>query len=157
MIGVRLNKELYLCYYIIYQIITKFYNDSNSYTYVEYIRIEDIVQAVDSSLSHIISNLEVFVQNEIEENSFKTLALMWDEMLVISSDINQGTKASRGSKSGFVKMVFNFLVNQGLFVEAEERYYPKERMKAIVTNYYEEERGRLYEILNEEEKWHAPY
>ena len=156
-IGVKLNRELYLCYYIIYHIITVFYNDSNNYTYMEYTKTSEIVKAVDSSLSHIIHNLDVFVKDEIEENSFKTLALLWDELLITSTEETQGLKASRGSRTGFVKRVFNFLVGQGLFLEVEEKYYPKERIKAIITNYFEEERGRQYEILLEEEQLNAPY
>ena len=50
------------------------------------------------------------------------------------------------------KLVFNFLVSQELLAEAEERYYPTARFKALITNYYEEHQGRLYEILNQEEE-----
>ena len=31
-------------------------------------------------------------------------------------------------------------------------YYPTARFKALITNYYEEHQGRLYEILNQEEE-----
>lgn len=156
--GIRLNKELYLAYFIIYKIITGFYNSSGSYTYAEYVKLEDIISSVDSSLSNIIANLNVMVRDEIEENSFKMLGILWAELPIVGSDDNSVVKASRGSKVGFVKMVFNFLISQGLFLESEERYYPKERFKAIATNYFEEERGRLYEILNREEvDENAPY
>ena len=37
------------------------------------------MEAVDYSLKHIIDNLEILTNNETEENSFKTLALMWSD------------------------------------------------------------------------------
>lgn len=46
-IGVRLNRELFLCYFIIYNIITRFYNDTGSYTFAEYIKAEEVIHAVD--------------------------------------------------------------------------------------------------------------
>lgn len=156
-IGVKLNKELYLCYFIIYQIITKFYNDSANYTYIEYVKIEDVISAVDSAFINIISDINIFVKSEVEENSFKALAILWDEMPVSGNDDGLGIKASRSTKAGFVKLVFNFMISQGLFLESEERYYPKKRLKAIVKNYFEEERGRLYEIISEEEQKNATY
>ena len=55
-------------------------------------------------------------------------------------------KAARGTKVGFVKLVFNFLMDQDLFSEMGGRYYAKDRFRALVENYYEESRGRLYEI-----------
>ena len=45
-------------------------------------------------------------------------------------------------------MVVNFMVNQRLLLEAEERYYPTERFRALIENYYTEHQGRLYELLN---------
>jgi hypothetical protein len=70
-IGVKLNRELYLCYFIIYNIITRFYNDSANYTYVEYVKQEDIIGSVDSTLAGIISNLSVLAVDEVEAGSFK--------------------------------------------------------------------------------------
>lgn len=145
-LGLRLNKELYLCYYIIFNVMTHFYSDSATYTFAEYIKINEVIDAVSQNLSNMIQNLNVFVKNELEETSFETLALTWDELLVVSSEDTQGIRAGRGSKSSYVKNVFNFLISQGLFVEAQERYYPTNRFHAVVKNYFEEERGRLYEI-----------
>ena len=46
MLGLRVNKELYMCYFIIYNIITLFYKDSASYTFEEYIKVlnERVIQ-----------------------------------------------------------------------------------------------------------------
>lgn len=149
-IGVKLNRELYLCYFIIYNIITRFYNDSANYTYVEYVKQEDVIASVDSTLSGIISNLSILALDEVEAGSFKELALVWEDMPVVSSE-DVSIRASRGSKSGFVKLVFNFLTEEGLMLESEGRYYPKDKFKALIENYFDQYKGRLYEILRGEE------
>ena len=45
----------------------------------------------------------------------------------------------------------NFLVRQELFVQADTRYYPKDRFRALAQNYFEEYKGRLLEVMREEE------
>lgn len=147
-IGVRLNRELYLCYYIIYTIVTQFYQDSSTGSFVEYVRIDDVIRAVDQGLEAVISRIEVLVLSEIEENSFRTLALMWEDLPMITSEETLVRRAARNSKIGYVKMVVNFMVGQRLLIEAEERYYPTERFRALIENYYTENQGRLYELLN---------
>ena len=144
--GVKLNRELYLCYFIIYNIITRIYNDSANYTFVEYVKQEDIIASVDSTLSGIVSNLSVLVQDDVEAGSFKEIALVWEDMPVVSGE-DVSVRASRGSKAGFVKLVLNFLTSEGLMLESDGRYYPKDKFKALIENYFESYKGRLYEIL----------
>ena len=151
-IGVRLNRELYLCYYIIYTIMMQFYQDSATYSYIEYVKIDDVIQAVDKGLAAVVSQIEVLVLSEIEENSFKTLALMWEDLPMITTEESTVRRAARNSKIGYVKMVVNFMVNQRLLLEAEERYYPTMRFRALIENYYTEYQGRLYELLNGKEE-----
>ena len=145
-IGVRLNKELYLCYFIIYNVITWFYKDSTTRTFNEYLKIQDIVSSVNASLSNIVNNFEIVDMDTVEEGSFKEIALLWEDMPMVAN-VNANVRASRGSKVGFVKMTLNFLIDQGLLTENNERYYPKKRMKALVTGYFEEYKGRLYDIM----------
>lgn len=150
-IGIKLNRELYLCYFIIYNVIIWFYNDTGSYTFNEYIKVEDLINSVDSSLSETIKDLTVFNLSEVEENSFKMISLVWEDLpMVISEETT--AKAARGSKYGFVKMTLNFLIKQDLIIENEGRYYPKKRLKALAKCYFEEYKGRLYEILKGESK-----
>jgi len=146
MMGLRLNKELYLCYYLIYQAAALFYQDSATYNYREYIKLEDLLEAVNHGLSGMVSELHRFANETPEETSFKALAISWDELPVIANEDTQGVRAGRGSKSGFAKLVFNFMVSQGLFTEVGERYYPTNRMHALIRRYFEEEKGRLYEL-----------
>lgn len=147
-IGVRLNRELYLCYYIIYTIMMQFYQDSATYSYIEYVKLEDVIRAVDQGLSVVTAKLEVLVLSEVEENSFRTLALMWEDLPMISTEESSVRRAARNSKIGYTKMVVNFMVSQRLLLEAEERYYPTDRFRALMEHYYTEHQGRLYELLN---------
>lgn len=148
MMGLRLNKELFMVYFIIYNIITEFYKDSANSTYLEYIRIEDVIRSTDAALSGLIDHSKGIVMEEAEEDSFKALALLWDELPVVSVDDKNGIRAAKNSKSGYAKITFNFLVSQKLFTESKERYFPTDRFKAIAENYFEDNRGRLYEIMN---------
>ncbi len=149
--GLRLNKELFMTYFIMYNTITEFYKDSSSSTYLEYIRTEDVIRSVDASLSGLIDHSHGIVMEEAAEDSFKALALLWDELPAVSVEDKNGQRAARNSKSGFVKLTFNFMMSQGMFTEAEERYYPTDRFRAIAENYFEDNRGRLYEIMNGED------
>lgn len=145
-IGIRLNRELYLCYFIIYQIMTCFYRDGGSRMLTEYVKAETVIQSVDAALFGIIKKLKELSLDEVEENSLKEIAMVWEDMPLVQTEDVQ-TRASRGSKTGFVKLVFNFLVSQELFLEAEGRYYPKDRFQALMEHYYDEHKGRLYEIM----------
>ena len=111
--------------------------------------MEEIIKAVDNSLANVIDRSEGLVLDEVEENSFKVLALLWDELAVVSTEDLQGQRAARNSKTGYVKLTFNFLVSQGLFIENQGKYYPTDRFKAMAENYYSQNRGRLYEILTQ--------
>ena len=147
--GLRLNKELYLCYYIMFHVMLCFYSDSATYTYVEYAKLEDIIDMVDHNLHSMIQSINLLAKNELEETSFETLAMTWDELPIMSNEDTLGVRAGRGSRAGYCKIVFNFLIQQSLFVEAQEKYYPTNRFHAVVRNYFEEERGRLFEIQQE--------
>ncbi len=149
MMGLRVNKELFLCYFIIYNIILAFYSDSNTFNFAEYTKIEDVIRLVDSSMLRVLDRSEALVPTQVDENSFKAFALLWDELLPVSTEDGSNMRAAKNSKAGYVKMVFNFLVSQNLFVEMEERYYPKDRFKAMAENYFNDFKGRLYELLEE--------
>lgn len=147
-IGLRLNRELYLAYFIIYNIILLFYQDSSSFLYTDYVRSEDVITQTESSMQKALKALQSQALNRVEENSFQTLAALWEDMPLIPVNEDMAAlKAARGSKTGFVKLVFNFLISQDLFFENHGRYYIKPRFRALAENYYEENRGRLYTIV----------
>ena len=72
--------------------------------------------------------------------------------LAIGSVESSNPGMSKASRAGYVKLVFNFMLAQRLFVENADRYYPTDRMKALSENYFEEYRGRLYQLLGGEEE-----
>lgn len=156
LMGLRYNRELYMAYYIMYQILLCFYQDSASYQYREYIRLEEIVKEVSASLSTITRDLSIYSMEEIEENSFKSIALLWEELPVVTGEDREQLRASRASQMGFAKLVCNFLLSQNLFVDVNERYYPTDRLKGLTEQYFEEYRGRIYELLERGEE-HAEY
>ena len=149
--GLKLNKELYLAYFVIYNVITLFYTDTVSSTYAEFVRLEDIIANVEKTSLSIIDKSAGLIMDEIEENSFKQIALSWDELPAATIEDQSGLRAARNSKAGFVKIVVNFLISQELLVESQDRYYPTDRFKSLIENYFDEYRGRFSEIMNGEE------
>lgn len=146
--GLRYNRELYLAYFIIYEILLAFYSDSASYQFKEYIRIENVVEEVTKSLSVFTKDIAVYDMDDEKEDSFRGVALLWDELPASTSENQEDVKASRASKTSLVKLVFNFLINENLFLEVSRRYYPTKRFSAIVENYFEEYRGEIYDALS---------
>ena len=119
-----------------------------SATYAEFVRVEDIVRKVDDTTAGIVDKKNGFVLSEIEENSFRSLALSWDSLPAATVELSE-LRAAKNSKSGFVKLVCNFLVSQQLLSDNQERYYPTDRFRAVVENYFDESRGRIMELLDQ--------
>ena len=155
-LGLKLNRELYLCYFIIYNIMTNFYKDTASDTMAEFIRIDETIHLVDDSLAAVVKKLETSPFEESDEESFRSLALLWEDLPIMSGE-EATMRAARSSKAGYVKVVFNFLVSQDLFIENNERYYPKDRMRALLENYFEEYQGKLHELIKLGENEDATY
>ena len=61
-------------------------------------------------------------------------------------------KASRGSRMGYVKLTMNFLQGEKLFLATEDRYYPTDRFRALAEGYFEDDKGRIYQLLQAAEK-----
>ena len=148
--GLRYNKELYLCYFIMYEILLSFYSDSASYQFKEYIRIENVIEEVGKALSVFTKDIAIYDLEEDKQESFQAVALLWDELPASTGEEQEDIRASRASRASFVKLTFNFLVGENLFVEVSRRYYPTERFKAIVEHYFEEYRGQIYDLLDKE-------
>ena len=149
-IGLRLNRELFLAYLIIYDVMTLFYETTSGEAALTYVKTDMVIESTTALLSGVMARLETIVQNDIEENSFRTLALLWDELpLMAENDDISTLKAARGSKTGFIKLVFNFLITQALFVESAGKYYITDRMRALVENYFDSCKGRLYEVIEQ--------
>lgn len=149
-IGVRNNRELYLAYFVIYDILTFFYNSSDGGTYTEFARVEEIVSGVDAALKGLLDTEDGLVPEEVDDGGFTQIALCWDQLPAAANELAD-TRASRRTKAGFVKLVFAFLVRQELFLEASGRFYPKPRFRALAENYFEEYKGRLFQAMKKRE------
>ena len=147
LMGLKLNRELYLVYFIIYGILTEFYKDTAESTYLTYIKIEDVIRAVGGLFSGVINDNEGFELKDKEKDSFRALALLWDELPDVSKDDTGSSRSSKNSHTGYVKLTFNFLISQRLFMENDGKYYPTDRFRAIATGYFEDNRGRFYELM----------
>lgn len=146
-IGIRSNRELYLAYFVMYNVLTYFYQSSDSSAYAEFVKIEEIISAVDASLSGVLDNRMGIILEDVEENSFKQIALSWDELPAATVEDAAETRAARNSKAGFVKLVLSFMMRQDLLTEVQGRFYPKDRFRALSENYFEEYKGRLLEVM----------
>lgn len=150
-LGLRVNKELYVVYFIMYNALLYFYQDSASYQVKEFVKAEDILESVNDYMMKFTSDLSVYSMDEISEESFKSIALLWDELPTVTSEDKERNRASRASRMGYIKLTFNFLIEQKLFVAVSDRYYPTDRFKAVVENYFEEYKGKIYDILGGKE------
>lgn len=145
-LGLRLNRELYLCYFIIYVVMVRFYRDTMGDTMAEYVKVDETVGLVDEGLAGVVRKLQETAFEEWHEESFKGIATLWEDLPILSGE-DYAMRAAKNSKAGYVKLVFNFLVSQDLFLEMNGNYYPKDRMRAIMEHYFEENNGRLHELI----------
>ncbi len=148
--GLRKNRELYLVYFIMYQALLFFYTDSATYQVRDYLRLEELLDAVSHAADHIVKENEVFNQTSREQEGFRSVALLWHELPLMVNEDKDRNKASRGSRLGFVKLTMNFLQGEKLFLTAEDRFYPTDRFRALAEGYFEDDKGRIRQLLSEE-------
>ena len=79
--------------------MTLFYETTSGEAALTYVKTDMVIESTTALLSGVMARLETIVQNDIEENSFRTLALLWDELpLMAENDDISTLKAARGSK-----------------------------------------------------------
>ena len=149
-LGLRLNRELYLVYFIIYEALFQFYKTSDVYQIKDYVRVDELIEAVSRELGRINSVDETYSQDEVNDGSFKAVALLWDSLPPMISEDRDRNKASRGSRMGYVKLASNLLSSEGIFTVVDDRMYPTDRFHAIAENYFEDSTGALYSFLSEQ-------
>ena len=110
-------------------------------------RVEDIVRNVDSSVASIVDKKLGIIIDDVEENSFKQIALSWDALPIITVADTADVRAAKNSKTGFVKIALNFCVSQELLTEVQHRFYPTDRFRALIENYFAEYKGRMAELM----------
>lgn len=143
-LGLRLNKELYLVYFIAYEALLQFYKTSDSYQIKDYIRTDELIESVNKELNRISSDASVYSDEDLSEDSFKAVALLWDGLPPMINEDKDRNKASRGSRMGFVKLTANLLSAEGIFTVIDDRLYPTDRFHAIAENYFEETGSEIF-------------
>lgn len=138
MMNLETNKELYLCYFIMYSVMTIFYKESSFATYKDYITSTEVVDRVTATL-------EAFTVEEIskeESFAFSTLKTFWEDLTQISlhqTEENLESLRRTNSHFFFVTRSLHFLTMQNLLVknEKERNYMPTEKFKALIANYFD--------------------
>ncbi len=139
LLGLRLNRELYLVYYIIYQTLLFFYTDSATIQTREYVRLEELVAVVSRAAEGIVSETEVYDSlSEREKEGFRSVALLWHELPLSANEDADRNKAGRSSRLGYLKLTMNFLQGEKLFLATEDRFYPTDRFRALAEGYFED-------------------
>lgn len=138
MMNLETNKELYLCYFIMYSVMTIFYKESSFATYKDYITSTEVVDRVTATL-------EAFTVEETskeEEYAFSTLKAFWEDLTQISlhqTEENLESLRRTNSQFFFVTRSLHFLTVQNLLIknEKERNYMPTEKFKALIANYFD--------------------
>jgi len=149
-LGLRRNRELYLVYFIMYQALLFFYTDSATYQVRDYVKTEELLDHVSRAAEQIVKESETFNQNSREQEGFRSVALLWHELPLMVNEDKDRNKASRGSRLGYVKLTMNFLQGEKLFLSAEDRFYPTDRFRALAEGYFEDDKGRIWQLLQED-------
>jgi len=147
-LGLRLNVELYLVFFITYHALLYFYKSSDTYQVREYVRVDEVINSVTQDLRKVLG--DAAIAEDHTENSFKSIASLWEGLPPFLNEDRDRNKASRGSRYGMTKLTFNFLMNEKLFVNVDDRFYPTDRMHALAENYFEENRSLIQEYLEQE-------
>ena len=146
-LGLRLNKELYLVYFIIYEALLQFYKTSDTYQIKDYIRTDELIEVVTKDLKRISDKVPSFTEEIEQEGSFAAISILWDSLPPMISEDKDRNKASRGSRMGYTKLIANFMNSEGIFTVVDDRLYPTDRFHAIAENYFEGNGSAIYEQL----------
>lgn len=138
MMNLETNKELYLCYFIMYTTMTIFYKESSFATYKDYITSTEVVDRVTTLL-------EAFTVEETtqeEDYALSSLKSFWEDLTQMSlhqTEENLESLRRTNSQFFFVTRSLHFLTQQNLLIknEKERHYMPTERFKALVAHYFD--------------------
>lgn len=75
-LGLRLNVELYLVFFITYHALLYFYKSSDTYQVREYVRVDEVINSVTQDLRSVLG--DAAIAEDHTENSFKSIASLWE-------------------------------------------------------------------------------
>lgn len=155
-LGIKSNKELYLCYFIIYSVISSFYIQTNYRTQVEYVTSMSLLNTVEKRLSAIANNKTSL--DSSEDHSFKAMYKYWDSELIESNNRNKESvdfNEKRGkTRLSLINRTLAFLVDNE-YMEKDEftnRYSITSKFEAIIERFFDDAETKtvLQKLLDEE-------
>ncbi len=142
------NEDIYLMYFIILTIIVCFYRESGLNSPRSYLSLEELIENINIKIQNLIKE-DIEQASKENEYNFVDIKKVWERL----ADAREGMTAfGKNDKISFVKLVINFLQEEGLIIFDEERQIISitTRFKAIVYFYFEnskENKNRLLEYV----------
>jgi len=140
------NAQLYLCYFIMYVVMYKFYKDSSMSLQGMYISSDYVLNETTTKLKSTVAT-----DKDLENiEGFAYMEHLWsscNDYPITSSETT--VSAERGkvySKIGYVNSVFSFFVKEGLLRQNKEErtYSATSRFDAIVENYFSDRKNKSF-------------
>lgn len=153
LLGLKLNNQLYLCYFIMYTVILSFYHESSTNTQVDYIKNYSLMEKVTEKLkAYAVDKSEL---EEDKEDGFYYMNKIWntyDDVSVNATEDDAHDKTGTNTKIALVNRVLKFMTEQGLLRKSieEKTFEPTLRLRAIIANYYDDKdnKSQLNSLIN---------
>lgn len=159
------NSQLYLAYFIILSLLSKFYNsEDHSIASRQFISLQELEKTVTGHLEEVMAEEEEAVEKKEERLgiNLKSIGEIWQDFPPFNEQLKK-LRMSKNNRISFILRVMAFLEEEGLVSILEEDHIcilPK--MEHIIYRYYfhSERKELLLEILSQgldEEKRRASH
>lgn len=150
------NLDLYMCYFIMYCLISMFYKDATGRMLREYVSWQELLKEVTNKINLLKESTEEAKMDFSEiENKEGILAIinLWEQKLKdkINSNESETEKDFKSrSKVGYINRVLKFFQNQDLMScdPYTYKYRPTDRFKTVVLYAYDNSTYNYIEKLN---------
>ena len=139
--GVKLNVELYFCYFVILSLLAMFYSGENVNILTrESATLEEVVSFVDQKAKELEESDDLADFSEETEIRLNEMFSQWRKRLPVDPQ----SSLTRSSKMSFVKKTLSYLSEQGfVFVERDYIVRIQPKLTALIKGYYGAEERRL--------------
>lgn len=156
MLKVDNNLELYMCYFIIYCLLTMFYKDDTGRTGRTYLTVDALKDEVNLRFELLKDSLDdekISVEELDNIEGCQAILDLWLNRTMdsnVNSSIVNEKDAKSKSKIGYCNRVLSFFENQGLLFcdKITFKYSPTERFKTIVVHAYTNSSYNYIGLLN---------
>lgn len=150
---VKTNKELSVCLYLMYCILSKFYKESSLIPTAEFITSSQLIEDADTKMLAIKTMLEQREEDEEQakddnfESSFKKLVDTWDDISLVNikskaKDISKDERSE--TKIAFANKTLKFFSDNNLlaYSEIQDIYMITSKLSTLVGYYYDTHKNR---------------